>query len=105
MYLVLNRYGPATLLWVVRAERDRPSGTVEVLMPGLMKGYVDRFAPDDNAHDLSFDGWLGCAATRACCIVCRNLPRRPGIGRQRRSFWRKARPGRADRSASLGPVV
>lgn len=58
LHLALNRYGPATLLWVVPAERGRPAGTVEVLMPRLMKGYIDRFAPDDNAHDLSFDGWL-----------------------------------------------
>ena len=34
-------------------------------MPGLMKGYIDRFAPEDNAHDLSFDGWL-----RVCVNAC-----------------------------------
>jgi hypothetical protein len=65
LHMALNRYGPATLLWVVPAERARPPGTVEVLMPGLMKGYIDRFAPDDNAHDLSFDGWL-----RLCANAC-----------------------------------
>jgi hypothetical protein len=58
LLMALNRYGPATLLWVVPARRGHPPGSVEVLMPGLMKGYIDRFAPDDNAHDLSFDGWL-----------------------------------------------
>jgi len=58
LYLALNRRSPATLLWTVVAEPDRPAGTVEVLMPGLLKGYIDRFAPSDNAHDLSFDGWL-----------------------------------------------
>lgn len=65
LYLALNLYGPVTLLWVVLAERDRPTGTVEVLMPGLLKGYIDRFAPDENAHDLSFDGWL-----RVCANAC-----------------------------------
>jgi hypothetical protein len=65
LHMALNRYGPATLLWVVPAERGRPAGTVEVLMPGLMKGYIDRFAPEDNAHDLSFDGWL-----RVCANAC-----------------------------------
>ena len=65
LHIALNRYGPVTLLWVVPAERDRPPGTVEVLMPGLLKGYIDRFAPDDNAHDLSFDGWL-----RVCANAC-----------------------------------
>jgi hypothetical protein len=65
LLMALTRYGPATLLWVVAAERGRPPGTVEVLMPGLMKGYMDRFAPEDNAHDLSFDGWL-----RLCANAC-----------------------------------
>jgi hypothetical protein len=65
LHMALNRYGPATLLWVVPAERDRPAGMVEVLMPGLMKGYLDRFAPGGNAHDLSFDGWL-----RMCANAC-----------------------------------
>jgi hypothetical protein len=58
LHMALNRHSEATLLWVVPAERDRPAGTVEVLMPGLLKGYIDRFAPENNAHDLSFDGWL-----------------------------------------------
>ncbi len=62
LHMALNRYGGATLLWVVEAERDRPAGTVEVLMPGLLKGYIDRFAPADNAHDLSFEGWLRVCA-------------------------------------------
>jgi hypothetical protein len=62
LHMALNRYGEATLLWVVQAERDRPAGTVEVVMPGLLKGYIDRFAPNDNAHDLSFDGWLRVCA-------------------------------------------
>lgn len=62
LHMALNRYGEATLLWVVPAERNRPAGTVEVVMPGLLKGYIDRFAPADNAHDLSFDGWLRLCA-------------------------------------------
>ncbi len=65
LLMTLNRHGPVTLLWVVLAERARPPGTVEIMMPGLMKGYIDRFAPDDNAHDLTFDGWL-----RLCANAC-----------------------------------
>jgi hypothetical protein len=65
LHMALNRYSEATLLWVVPAERDRPAGTVEVVMPGLLKGYIDRFASDENAHDLSFDGWL-----RVCANAC-----------------------------------
>jgi len=62
LFIALNRYADATLLWVVPAERDRPAGTVEVVMPGVLKGYIDRFAPDTNAHDFSFDGWLRVCA-------------------------------------------
>ena len=63
--LALKRHGKARLLWVALAEQDRPAGTVEVVMPGLLKGYIDRFAPGANAHDLSFDGWL-----RVCANAC-----------------------------------
>jgi hypothetical protein len=69
LHMALNRYGTATLLWVVPAERDRPAGTVEVVMPGLLKGYIDRFAPADNAHDLSFEGWLRVCAN--ACVLAR----------------------------------
>jgi len=62
LHMALNRHGTATLLWVVPAEPDWPAGTVEVVMPGLLKGYIDRFAPADNAHDLSFEGWLRVCA-------------------------------------------
>ena len=65
LHMALNRHGPATLLWVVPAQRGQPPGTVQVLGPRLMKGYIDRFAPEDNAHDLSFDGWL-----RVCANAC-----------------------------------
>jgi hypothetical protein len=62
LYMALNRYSEATLLLVVPFERDRPAGTVEVVMPGLLKGYIDRFAPSEDARDLSFDGWLRVCA-------------------------------------------
>ena len=57
LYLALRRHGPNTLLWVVPAPPNVTPGTVEVLMPGLLKGYIDRFAPDADAHDFSRDGW------------------------------------------------
>ena len=58
LYMALRRYGDNTLLWVVPAERDRSPGSVEVVLPGLLKAYIDRFAPEDNAHDFSLDGWM-----------------------------------------------
>jgi hypothetical protein len=62
LFLALRRHGDNTLLWVVPAERDRPAGTVEVMMPGLLKGYIDRFAPENNAHDFSFGAWMKVCA-------------------------------------------
>ncbi len=62
IYLALNRGQPNTLLWVVPEETGRPAGTVEVLMNGLLKGYIDRFAPGNNAHDFSFDCWVRLCA-------------------------------------------
>jgi hypothetical protein len=76
LHMALNRYGDNTLLWVVPAEPRRPAGTVEVVMPGLLKGYIDRFASDDNAHDFSFDGWLRVCAN-ACILAGLRKPEPP----------------------------
>ncbi|MGD0434551.1 MAG: hypothetical protein ABSA58_26015, partial [Acetobacteraceae bacterium] len=58
LFMALNRNQSNTLLWVVPEEQGRPGGTVEVLMNGLLKGYIDRFAPVDNAHRFSFEAWV-----------------------------------------------
>ncbi len=72
LFLSLRRRGDNTLLWVVPAERDRPAGTVEVMMPGLLKGYIDRFAPEDDAHDFSFGGWMKvCANALVLAGLCK----------------------------------
>jgi hypothetical protein len=49
----LRRYGPATLLWVVPEDEANPAGTVRVLDPGLLQGFMDRLAPPQEAYDLS----------------------------------------------------
>jgi len=54
----LRRYGPNTLLWVDLADTDHPAGTAEWAGAGLLRGYIDRFAPGENAHDFSLDCWL-----------------------------------------------
>jgi hypothetical protein len=59
----LRRFGPNTLLFVTLADAAHPSGTVEQRMPGFLVGYIDRFAPSEDAHDLLFDDWLQ---------ICRN---------------------------------
>lgn len=55
---MLGRYGNGTLLWVEPADREHAAGSVERLAPRLLKGYIDRFAPGDNAHDLSLGCWI-----------------------------------------------
>jgi hypothetical protein len=59
----LRAYGANTLLWVELADAEHRPGTVELCGDGLLKGYIDRFAPGENAHDLSLDCWV---------TLCRN---------------------------------
>jgi len=63
----LRRYGPNTLLWVELADTDHPPGTVDWVGRDLLKGYIDRFAPGEDAHDLSLDCWVA---------ICRAAERR-----------------------------
>src|ERR1700676_1546283 len=67
VYAVLNELGCNWLLWMVPSDAAHPSGTVEALFPGLLRGYVDRFAPSENAHELSLEAWTAVceAAWRA----------------------------------------
>jgi hypothetical protein len=58
LHAELNRYGPNTLLWVTTGEGNHTPGTVDRVMPRLLRGYIDRFAPYENAHDLSLEVWL-----------------------------------------------
>jgi hypothetical protein len=81
----LRRYGPNTLLWVELADADHPAGTVEPAGAGLLKSYIDRFAPGEDAHDLSLDCWIA---------ICREAWRlhhsaadtQPGAAAQVRDF-------------------
>ena len=43
----MQAYGPTTLLWVELQDPDHPAGTVEWVATGLLKGYIDRFAPGE----------------------------------------------------------
>ena len=62
LYAALSSYGRIVLLWMVLAAPAHRSGCVEVILPGLYKGYINRFAPHENAHDLSFEDWLEVCA-------------------------------------------
>ena len=59
----LRGYGDNTLLYVVVADDGHLPGTVEQRAPGLLCGYVDRFAPYDDVHNLFDECWLS---------ICRN---------------------------------
>jgi hypothetical protein len=67
LYATLNELGRNWLLWVVPADSTHPPGTVETLLPGLLRGYIDRFAPHENAHEMSMPVWTAVceAAWRA----------------------------------------
>ncbi len=54
----MNAYGPATLFWVTEADSANPPGSVHVVAPRLIQGYIDHFAPYDDAHSINFTNWL-----------------------------------------------
>jgi hypothetical protein len=56
--MAIRRYGPNTLLFINLADAEHKAGTVEVRAPGFLVGYVDRFAPGDNAHDFLLSQWV-----------------------------------------------
>ena len=59
----MRAYGDNVLLYVVPAGSEHLPGSVEWKAPGLMCGYIDRFAPYEDAHDTSMQCWLS---------ICRN---------------------------------
>lgn len=79
LHMAMRHYhADARLLYVDEAPPGARNlaGRVEWLAPGLYKGYLDRFAPPENAHDLSFDVWLRICETvfRFDACLCRPGP-------------------------------
>ena len=78
----LRSYGPNALLWVETADAEHAPGSVGWQGEGLLKAYIDRFAPGEDAHDLSLDCWIAICreayrlyrtetgAVRTFCDVC-----------------------------------
>ncbi len=56
--MTIRRYGPNTLLLVTLSDAEHRGGTVESRAPGFLVGYIDRFAPGDNAYDLQIAQWV-----------------------------------------------
>ena len=54
----LSRYGPNRLLWVRPVHGDKPPGHAEDAGGGLIKGFVARLAPYDQAADSDHASWL-----------------------------------------------
>lgn len=61
----LNRSGAAALLCVAEAPGGRSPGEVELLMPGLMRGYVAHFASETNGETAEPADWLRVIANAA----------------------------------------
>lgn len=65
---VLQRFGPNILLWVVEADTTHTAGTIECIEHNLINGYVERFAPYENATDIRPLSWyLVCQHTYDLC--------------------------------------
>jgi hypothetical protein len=58
LHRAMRAYGENTLLWMELADAEHEAGSVVRLGPGLLRGFIDRFAPGADAHDFSFDCWV-----------------------------------------------
>ncbi len=60
IHRAMRRYGPATLLYVQLADSDHPPGRVDILVEGVLVGYIDRFnlAADGAVLPVSREVWL-----------------------------------------------
>jgi hypothetical protein len=61
LFLKLNQYGRNTLLYLTRCERGRRPGTVELLAPGIMRGYVDDFVISNDPSIVDHATWMRIA--------------------------------------------
>jgi tetratricopeptide (TPR) repeat protein len=64
LHAAIRRYGDATLLYVQREIPGKPHGTVELVKPGLMIGYIDRFSASPTGESLG-------PATKSWSLICR----------------------------------
>lgn len=58
LHAALNRFAANTLLFVTPADVTHLPGTVERLLPSLLRGNIDKFAPQDDPTGLSLAVWL-----------------------------------------------
>ena len=58
LFLALNRHGPQSMLWITPTDDTEMVGRVQLLCPGLMHGYIDRFMGRGVGTEPSMRGWL-----------------------------------------------
>ncbi len=58
LFLALGRQSPAWMLWVDDAPDRERAGIVEHLLPGLLRGTMDRSAEADEGSHIPIAGWL-----------------------------------------------
>jgi hypothetical protein len=62
LFLRLNEYGTNTLLYLTQCSHGRRSGTVELVAPGVMRGYVDDFVILPDLDNGDHAAWMRVAA-------------------------------------------
>lgn len=74
--MALRRYGDNTLLFVNLSDATHRGGTVEARAPGFLVGYLDRFAPGDDAQDFLLAQWVKLCrqSYRLRMVNKRNVP-------------------------------
>jgi hypothetical protein len=61
LFIKLNEYGTNTVLYLTRCAHGRRSGTVELIAPGVMRGYVDDFVISQDPALSDHAAWLRVA--------------------------------------------
>jgi len=58
---LLRSYGPNALLFVTM-DREKPSGSVDLLGPHLYRGNIEKLAPPGEAREFHLDAWVSICA-------------------------------------------
>jgi hypothetical protein len=62
LFLKLNEYGTNPLLYLTRCSNNRRSGTVELIAPGIMRGYIEDFVILPDLSNGDHAAWMRIAA-------------------------------------------
>jgi tetratricopeptide (TPR) repeat protein len=86
LHAAMRRYGDNMLLYVRYQDESHPNGTVQLVRPGLMIGYIDRF-------EVSQSGEQGKSAIPSWMIICKEAYR----------LWQASKAAPAIASATQEP--